>query len=199
MLIGAVIVVLVAAVAVLSVALANKNKTAEPPTPSASASHSVSTTTAPNGTPITAPPAPPSPPTTSDVGVPCSQNPACNETATTNNQPSDGGMTPEQMFASDVLSQIPAFSVQLGTTNLTVTEYLGQYADNVCNGFSVENYYYGYTTGAEGIPGGRLPAPLPAFPALLDQHDAQLLISLAIEDVCPLYLSDIPYGDPGAP
>ena len=116
-------------------------------------------------------------------------------------------MTPEQQFASDVTSQVPSISGYLASGSLT-TASLNSMGDTLCNDMAAYTTQYStqsqtpqedYTSAALTIDGG------PGFQVYqqevpnLSRSDAYAITSLAFQDICPSYTSDIPYGSPGAP
>ena len=113
-------------------------------------------------------------------------------TSPTTAPPTTAPLTPEQQFASDVTAQIPQLAtlVKEGVSSRDDLEVQG---DFVCNNLTNPEYggYASFVTSVEVPPPNGAPG--------LSPFAAELLVSLAIEDICPSQVADISYGYPGAP
>ena len=122
-------------------------------------------------------------PTTTDVQP--VQSPAATS-STTSTTLTDGLDAAQVKFYQDVMNQIPA-AVSPGTT-----EYgLGQQATMISAYVTSLGTQTAYNSDANEIASTSYPS--------ITLLEAQTLVSLSIEDVCPANINDIPPGDPGAP
>ena len=123
----------------------------------------------------------------------------CNGSGSSPGAAGGSSSTPEQTFANDVQTNLPVDYRHLGTES--VGAYLGAFADDTCNQFqraegttAVTGLYANLVS---SLVNGLYQGAGARF-APMGGGTAKRAISFAIEDVCPNYESDIPYGNPGA-
>jgi hypothetical protein len=109
----------------------------------------------------------------------------------------------DQKFVDDVEKQFPSLPGAIAADEpYFTTKKLAGEGEAVCNAFSeaaqqgIANAYNAYIVGE--FNNGNLPGSGGAIPSLTNS-EVQVVLGIAIEDICPTYLGDIPPGDPGAP
>ena len=136
--------------------------------------------------------------------TPTSTPSAVAPTTTTTTAPLSGD---EQKYVTDVENQFPGISPAIAAGSYSA-QTLATEGEEVCTAFSLlqpsANLYgnpYEFIDGDlanETLPGpGNTVLQVTAVPSV-STYDNIYVVSFAVEDICPTYVSDIPAGDPGA-
>lgn len=131
------------------------------------------------------------------LGVPAIHDKIWQPTPTSRANPCDTGCnssSPEQRFTNDALSHLQTVLSAVNAGTLTRTE-IGQYGDNICNLMPQYIYHFGSGTSAFNAIANEFSEGFTRF-HITGPQDGEW-VSLAIENICPQYVSDIPYGAAG--
>jgi len=103
-------------------------------------------------------------------------------------------VTPEEQFANDAVAQIPTVANAVNAGTLTTSE-IGSYGDNICN--LMPQYLNTYGPGPSAFNEIANEFSEGATQFTITGSDDGAWVSLAINDICPTYSGDIPYGATG--
>jgi hypothetical protein len=126
------------------------------------------------------------------------------QVSTTTTTTSESAATPaQQAFATDAISQVPPVGAAVSDGLLSV-ETLGSAGKDACDQIHSDDEYHTIPAGEPNDPtynqavSGFQQGISRGATSLVTVAQAQLLVYLAIKDVCPSYLNIIPAGTPGA-
>lgn len=106
----------------------------------------------------------------------------------------------QQKFVDDIESQFPAVAggISNGPGNITVASLVNN-GEIICTGLGPQFGSGGIIGGYDGQQNYISVSARTTLPYVDEtSFNGQTIVSLAIEDICPMHLSDIPPGDPGA-